>query len=142
MSQVRYEAERAREQAQKQLAATEGRAGVLHTRIDDVLADNRALKHKVSTLLTGSAGCCLQPVPDEPQHSQLWRHCLCILPSPARLRAKSVAPERRGRMPEVPGAPANDVCMHGFPCVRPSETSTVPLGRPGWRRRALRSWRP
>lgn len=83
MSQVRYEAERAREQAQKQLAATEGRAGVLHTRLDDVLADNRALKHKVSTLLTGSAGCCLQPVPDEPQHSQLWRRCLCMLPSAA-----------------------------------------------------------
>jgi hypothetical protein len=52
MLQVRYEAERAREQAQKQLAAAEGRAGVLHTRLDDVLADNRALKHKVSILTT------------------------------------------------------------------------------------------
>lgn len=45
---MRFEAERAREQAQRQLAAAEGRAGVLQTRVDDVLADNRALRHKAS----------------------------------------------------------------------------------------------
>lgn len=44
---MRFEAERAREQSQRQLAAAEGRAGVLQTRLDDVLADARALKHKV-----------------------------------------------------------------------------------------------
>lgn len=44
---MRFEAERAREQLQRQLAAAEGRAGVLQTRVDDVLADNRALRHKV-----------------------------------------------------------------------------------------------
>lgn len=61
MVQVRYEAERAREQAQKQLAAAEGRVGVLHTRLDDVLSDNRALKHKVWMLMTGPERCCAQP---------------------------------------------------------------------------------
>ncbi len=47
---MRFEAERAREQLQRQLAAAEGRAGVLQTRVDDVLADNRALRHKVCRL--------------------------------------------------------------------------------------------
>jgi hypothetical protein len=53
--QVRFEAERAREQSQQQLAAAEGRAAVLQTRLDDVLADNSALKHKVSYQMAGSA---------------------------------------------------------------------------------------
>ena len=54
--EVRFEAERAREQLQRQLAAAEGRAGVLQTRVDDVLADNRALRHKAR--LTGGLGRC------------------------------------------------------------------------------------
>ena len=93
--QVRYEAERAREQAQKQLAAAEGRAGVLHTRLDDVLADNRALKHKVCMLMTGPEGCCLQP--DEQSLCRLHR-CDTLCCTLARLWAAPVGPERHGKM--------------------------------------------
>jgi hypothetical protein len=77
MLQVRYEAERAREQSQKQLAAAEGRAGVLHTRLDDMVADNRALKHKAWTAM---AACSVQ-------HVHLMVECTHILMAALHLYA-------------------------------------------------------
>lgn len=50
--QVRFEAERAREQSQRLLAAAEGRCASLQARLDDTLADNRGLRHKVPSVHT------------------------------------------------------------------------------------------